>query len=545
MPGEIDHPNREGSCDGSIPADWRDAAGNDFYEVVIRYLDGVTDTGTDQRLQQVLVDSPEHCRAYVKICQQTASVRDLVRERTPVAFAGADAYAAPSDSIPIDSQAKHSAPAERLVERARPWWSGQSMKIAAAVLLSLVVLGSIYLVKPLGSGAPGIARIVQINAEPGTALPTRMQRGGALAAGEHWDALTSVYAKVEMADGTTLLIDEQTDIEFVDSNTIRLVRGAVTADVPQEAVGFKVITPRSHVIDLGTRFGVRVGDRGQTHVRVFKGKVRVESAKVAGAAKHEPIVLNANQSIEVGESVGPVLAGASDSGYLMQPPGSRIEAALRKCYPVFYMGFDKRSAEAYDVPSQQLYEGSVNNDPQNLHLNSELSDPSVILKDVLADCDATDRYTIAAWIRPMKAGSQNIFAASNQRGIDYDFGPQLRIRPSGRLEHLGKSGSVIQISSGTLSFERWAFVVISCDEAGRMCLYINGRQAAGTIKERVGAHTKRPDLWVSGSSGRRREVEHHLTAFEGDIDHLTVYDKVLSPEQINALYTESLDSPGR
>jgi hypothetical protein len=64
-------------------------------------------------------------------------------------------------------------------------------------------------------------------------------------------------------------------LEFADAMRLRLLRGNITADVGTEAKGFVVDVANARVLDIGTRFGVSVGDEGDTDIAVFQGEVEV------------------------------------------------------------------------------------------------------------------------------------------------------------------------------------------------------------------------------------------------------------------------------
>ncbi len=72
-----------------------------------------------------------------------------------------------------------------------------------------------------------------------------------------------------------------------------LHQGELLATVPPAAHGFVVETPLVRVIDLGTRFAVRVEANGATEIEVLEGKVRVEPR--AAIADWEPLELLAGQ----------------------------------------------------------------------------------------------------------------------------------------------------------------------------------------------------------------------------------------------------------
>jgi len=76
-----------------------------------------------------------------------------------------------------------------------------------------------------------------------------------------------------MTSGVKVKLSGAASVELLDPKSIRLVRGSVSIDVPEQAIGFRVITPNADVVDLGTEFGVSVEDDGSTEVHVFRGVV--------------------------------------------------------------------------------------------------------------------------------------------------------------------------------------------------------------------------------------------------------------------------------
>ena len=55
--------------------------------------------------------------------------------------------------------------------------------------------------------------------------------------------------------------------------------GSLEAKVPPQATGFLIDTPATRVVDLGTEFGLAVGENGETNVKVLDGEVETESRR--------------------------------------------------------------------------------------------------------------------------------------------------------------------------------------------------------------------------------------------------------------------------
>lgn len=91
--------------------------------------------------------------------------------------------------------------------------------------------------------------------------------------------LDSGLAQVVFYNGARVVLEGPADLELVSSSEAVCNAGRLTAEVPPQARGFRVATPRMEVTDLGTAFGLEVdGDRADLHV--FTGHVEFSSAGV-------------------------------------------------------------------------------------------------------------------------------------------------------------------------------------------------------------------------------------------------------------------------
>lgn len=73
--------------------------------------------------------------------------------------------------------------------------------------------------------------------------------------------------------GARVVVEAPAEVRFESSESLRVVRGKVAADVPPKAKGFTVVTPNGTAVDLGTRFGVDVPAAGDSEIHVFQGEV--------------------------------------------------------------------------------------------------------------------------------------------------------------------------------------------------------------------------------------------------------------------------------
>jgi hypothetical protein len=120
-------------------------------------------------------------------------------------------------------------------------------------------------------------------------------------------------AEIQFRSGARVVLEGPASLELLSANGARLLRGKLSAKVPEPAVGFEVLSPQGKVVDLGTEFGVSVGDDGATDVRVFAGQVKA-------SAGGEPVSLRANQSARLDGAGVTVQPGGSDFVRAIVPP---------------------------------------------------------------------------------------------------------------------------------------------------------------------------------------------------------------------------------
>lgn len=104
--------------------------------------------------------------------------------------------------------------------------------------------------------------------------------------------------RLDFVNGASLAVEGPAKIEVVNKMRVVLHRGVVTATIPESAIGFVVDTDTAHVVDLGTAFGVSVGDDGTTDVCVFEGEVSVSRN---GAVSSQPTLVQEGQAVRASE----------------------------------------------------------------------------------------------------------------------------------------------------------------------------------------------------------------------------------------------------
>src|SRR5688572_26388509 len=219
-------------------------------------MDGALSDAGRERLQELLRGSDEARQYYVRAMQLSASLHH---------------YAAEMQSEPAEP---------RNVIRGIQWrrWVGP-LAAAAVVLVGLWVMQPPRPVEIKGDVQDFVARIT--GERDCQWLGSAFSTGDELAAGQRLE-LKSGHAELTFDSGAQLVLEGPAQMWVRSAWEAELQRGIVKANVPQEAVGFRVVNPAVEVVDLGTEFSVAASEDGVAEVFVLKGAVEVHPKDAKG-----------------------------------------------------------------------------------------------------------------------------------------------------------------------------------------------------------------------------------------------------------------------
>lgn len=159
-----------------------------------------------------------------------------------------------------------------------------------------------------------IATLVEeMDAVWATAPETKALRAGVL-------DLREGFAEIQFNNNVKVLLEAPCRFDLHSPKKVSLHEGTLTAKVPKQAVGFTVKTASSRVVDLGTEFGVRIGEDGKTETAVFTGSLRFSGLRKSPALGVRSLIVRRNQRAEtspqgiLNEGVKPL---AKDHGFLL------------------------------------------------------------------------------------------------------------------------------------------------------------------------------------------------------------------------------------
>ena len=81
--------------------------------------------------------------------------------------------------------------------------------------------------------------------------------------------------ELEFYSGASIILEAPARLKLISEDRGELFEGRLTAEVPQQARGFTIVTPEIELVDLGTSFGMEVNSETGTGVHVFDGEVEL------------------------------------------------------------------------------------------------------------------------------------------------------------------------------------------------------------------------------------------------------------------------------
>jgi hypothetical protein len=146
--------------------------------------------------------------------------------------------------------------------RRRSW----HYRIAAIAALLIFGIGLWAIIRPVEVAT--ISRLETVSWGDGSSFA----EGGVLKSGARL-RLDRGLVELNLGGRGRMILEGPADIEFVTAMESKLRRGRVLMRVNEAGHGYRVETPKGSVIDLGTEFGVSVGDDAEVETHVLSGEV--------------------------------------------------------------------------------------------------------------------------------------------------------------------------------------------------------------------------------------------------------------------------------
>jgi hypothetical protein len=242
-----------------------------FHDLLQLQLEGRSTADETRELSDILRDHPWTQELYVELIQDTASLRWW------------------SASVPLDETEHAMVPATSFVAPLPRQARKNVLRLAAIAASVLVVLGITLLPRfrqpqPIAGDETKVVSLALARSPESVATVTRLR-------GVEWPKVDGRIAEMSRLSVGQTLQFQHGEMEIYFDQAVQLVvrgpakftirsareiystSGVLSARVGEAGVGFTIVTPAGRIIDLGTEFGVAIGDKGATDVAVFRGAV--------------------------------------------------------------------------------------------------------------------------------------------------------------------------------------------------------------------------------------------------------------------------------
>ncbi|MES2709378.1 MAG: LamG-like jellyroll fold domain-containing protein [Verrucomicrobiota bacterium] len=383
-----------------------------------------------------------------------------------------------------------------------------------------------------------------------------------------WLRLDSGLAQVVFYSGVRLVIEGPAEFQLLSPGEALCRSGRFMAEVPTQAIGFRLRTPQMNITDLGTQFGVDVTAL-RTEAHVFKGSVEIQTSLAsekrkldegsgAGAEHSHPLrLITANPAAFA--SLFELQAKSVDSDFSRYARWREASQGLNGD-PSLLVHFDFEEAGPPDWLLRNASRAGAA-EPSGTIVGCQPTEGRWPQKPALEFRGVSDRVrlrvpgefdsmTLAAWVR-----IQGLDREFNSLFMCDGFGPgtvHWLIRKDGvlGLTVIGSPADNYQIvaSPSVLpldQFGMWIHLAVVLDgNAKRVTHYLNGRAVAGkALRIRPPFRVGIAELGNWNASGFTENDPALIRNFSGAMDEFCLFSRALSADEISALRDSGRQQP--
>ena len=497
-------------------------------ELISALVDGRATAGEHSRLEEMLAASAEARRFYVRSMAMSASLYEYAGEMQ-------SERPEPQNVIHVATWSRWAAP----------------LAAAAAVLFGIWIARVFF-----GPDQPMTAEEQPESVAHLSGSKDCKWIGAAPAAGDEFARgrrieIESGFAEVTFDSGAQITLTGPATLDLRSAWEAELQRGTLKANVPPEAVGFRVTNAAVEVVDLGTEFSMTAEEGGAAEVFVLKGAVEVQPRNQGGGSAEQPrSVLREKQARRFAK------AGASDvrdGDKKFQRFAAKI-AVERMAHPLNYVrwSFDEGAGEIAGGVSNTAIASEFRlgkNGPQwtRGRWGGALQfDGQPAVQSKLSGAATRGTRSVACWVRlPAEA---SVSGAQSFLTLPLNHPPQAWAEFSwnslpgegvlGALRMQTRQGAAV--GATPLRDGKWHHVAAIFGQPAKKAnkaftkLYVDGRLESFSMKSgghRAPAETSVAldgSLWLGGQPGSSAGVMVAL-------DELLLVDRQLSPPEIRHL----------
>lgn len=378
-----------------------------------------------------------------------------------------------------------------------------------------------------------------------------------------WLRLEAGLAQIVFYSGARVVMEGPAEIRLISPRHAWCGQGKISAEVPTEARGFRIETPQGLVTDLGTSFGLEVGQQG-TELHVFKGSVTWQASSGS-----EEQLLSAGAGVVIEGAHAPRVIPANRDAY------ASLINLREKLVVAEMLRFDRWRA-ASDLlngdPSLRVRFAFEDRAPSRWQLCNAAHGIEAVADATVVGCQfvqgrwpgkralefqsVSDRVrvnvpgefaavTLAAWVRVQGLDRQlnslfmsDGFSAGTLHWLirnDGVMGLTVVGERAGNYE-LATSPPLLTLDQ----FGMWVHLAVVLDgRTGRAVHYVNGQpvsESAVTIRPPYRIGTAELGNW--NGNGFPEDDPFMIRNFSGAVDEFCLFSRALGPHEIRSLYVE-------
>ncbi|MCM2679765.1 LamG-like jellyroll fold domain-containing protein [Echinimonas agarilytica] len=430
-----------------------------------------------------------------------------------------------------------------------PWYEKPMAMAASIVMLVSILFAANYV--DLQQDFAQVTKIAAVS----PALDS-LHIGNHLGRGEV--ELHQGYSEITLNNGVVLVLEAPIKLQLKSAEQVILDHGKLIARVPPNAIGFRIDTPSSEIIDLGTEFGVEVNQNGASKVHVLDGEIKARGnteQSYRHAKKDEGLAFDLAHQVTNFKSDASefmrVLPGNSalEPDYLHWSFNEQIEQQFPSTGQGLtseqYPAIDRSPADTPISHITGVFDQAIEFDGQGNWLETNF--PGI---------GHDDPRTVSFWLKIPKDFSINHAYGVVNWGLQQDYAawqispnPEAIDGPLGRLR-IGTYQAQV-VGSTDLRDDQWHHIAVvlyggeTSNIATHVLLYVDGElertqnKSIAKIDTLLDHPLSRP-LSLGRNIGYEDKAQHEQQMFfKGALDELYVHEAALSQQQIQQLMNQN------
>lgn len=376
--------------------------------------------------------------------------------------------------------------------------------------------------------------------------------------------LDSGLVVIEFFSGVRLVVEGPVDLEILSNNRAFCHRGHLKADVPKQAIGFRIDTDRTNVVDLGTSFQMDVSEN-DTMINVLDGLVELHDlpSGVRQLKEGDAVLVSDGGELEfleeenpfaLKEDVSPQLLNIIQAGQQQQLSAKwKKQGELLNNDPSLLVRFDFREENITDRTIANMARFGRERIPYGVMIQCNIADGQWDKKDAIEFRKIADRFRfdIPGEYRAMTLAT-HIRIDSLERMFNSIFTTD-GFSPGELHWHLlwkkdmelgvyyspDKPHKNIHSPKNTITPEmigRWIHLAVTIDiDAGKASLYLDGKRVHRESGLKMDIPLKLGNVQLGNWTTKPGVDVHPIRHFTGAMDDFLIFDRALTSEEIGML----------